>query len=79
MTPRSEAQTPVGLRRRDDETTSQFSKFSTDSQSGKVLRITRYIEDKYKNIEQVQEIVRDPRVIRQYLKRRHAMEDQDPR
>ena len=79
MTPRSEAHTPIGLRRRDDETTSQFSKFSTDSQSGKVLRITRYIEDKYKNIEQVQEIVRDPRVIRQYLKRRHAMEDQDPR
>lgn len=76
MTPRSEAQTPAAFRRRDDETMSQFSKFSTDSQSGKVLRITRNVEDKYGNVEQVQEIIRDPRVIRQYLKRRHAKEDE---
>ncbi|MCJ1397683.1 hypothetical protein MMC11_000879 [Xylographa trunciseda] len=75
MTPRSEVPTPA-FKRRDDETASQFSKFSTDSQSGKVLRITRQVEDKYGNIEQVQEIVRDPRVIRQYLKRRHAKEDE---
>ena len=78
MTPRSEAQTPAAFRRRDDETTSQFSRFSAESQSGKVLRITRYITDKYDNVEAIPEIVRDPRVIRQYLKRRHDMEDQDP-
>lgn len=76
MTPRSEAPTPAALRRRDDETGSQFSKFSTDSQSGKVLKITRRVEDKYGNIETVEEIVRDPRVIRMYLKRRHAKEDE---
>ena len=76
MTPRSEIQTPALFRRRDEETASQFSRFSTDSQSGKVLRITREVQDKYGNTEQVQEIIRDPRVIRQYLKRRHAMEDE---
>ena len=73
-TPRSEVQTPATLRRRDDETTSQFSRFSNDSQSGKVLRITRNIRDSYGNLERVQDTIRDPRVIRQYLKRRHAKE-----
>ena len=73
-TPRSEAQTPATLRRRDDETTSQFSRFSNDSQSGKVLRITRNIRDSYGNLERVQDTIRDPRVIRQYLRRRHAKE-----
>ncbi|MCJ1473355.1 hypothetical protein MMC13_002006 [Lambiella insularis] len=76
MTPRSEVQTPAGHRRRDDETMSQLSKLSADSQSGKVLRITWNMEDKYGNIEPLQDIVRDPRVIRQYLKRRHAKEDE---
>ena len=76
MTPRSEAPTPATFRRRDDETASQFSKFSTDSQSGKVLRITRDVLDKYGNIERVEELIRDPRVIRQYIKRRHAKEDE---
>lgn len=74
-TPRSEAQTPAAFRRRDDETTSQLSRFSTDSQTGKVLRITREIRDDNGNLKRDhQEIIRDPRVIRQYLKRRHAKE-----
>ena len=73
-TPRSEIQTLASFRRRDDETGSQFSRFSTDSQSGKILRITRDVRDKYGQIVQVQEIIRDPRVIRQYLKRRHTRE-----
>ena len=73
-TPRSDAQTSSAIRRRDDETTSQFSRFSADSQAGKILRITRDVRDKYGNLEQIQEVIRDPRVIRQYLKRRHAKE-----
>ncbi|KAL9116870.1 MAG: hypothetical protein Q9187_006600 [Circinaria calcarea] len=73
-TPRSEVQTPAAFRRRDDETCSQLSRFSNDSQAGKVLRISRNIRDKYGNLELVQEIIRDPRVIRQYMKRRHAKE-----
>jgi len=73
-TPRSEAQTSATLRRRDDETMSQFSRFSTDSQSGKVLRITRNIRNTSGNLERIQDTIHDPRVIRQYLKRRHAKE-----
>ena len=72
---RSEAHTPAMRRVNDDDTGSQFSKFSTDSQSGKVLRITRKVKAGINGavIEQT-EIVRDPRVIRQYIKRRHAKE-----
>ncbi len=73
-TPRSEAQTSATLRRRDDETMSQFSRFSTESQSGKVLRITRNIRNTSGNLERIQDTIHDPRVIRQYLKRRHAKE-----
>ncbi len=73
-TPRSEAPFPALIRRRDDDTTSQFSKFSSDSQAGKALRITRDLRDQNGNIEQRQEVIRDPRVIRQYLRRRHAKE-----
>ncbi|KZF22372.1 hypothetical protein L228DRAFT_268840 [Xylona heveae TC161] len=73
-TPRSEAPTPSAFARRDDETTSQFSRFSTASQSGKVLRITREMRDPYGRVERVQDVIRDPRVIRQYLRRRHEIE-----
>ena len=74
-TPRSEPQGPAAFRRRDDETGSQFSKFSSDSQSGKILRITRKVRGKHGKLEKVEEVVRDPRVIRQYIKARHARED----
>ena len=73
-TPQSEALPPTPFRRRDDETTSQFSKFSTDSQAGKVLRITREVRDQYGNLKKTQDVIRDLRVIKQYLKRRHAKE-----
>ena len=73
-TPQSDAHTPASVRRQDDETTSQYSKFSADSQSGKVLRITRQIRGQKGSKEQVQEVIRDPRVIREYLKRKHAKE-----
>lgn len=73
-TPRSEAPTP-GFGRRDDETGSQFSRMSTASQMGKVMRINRRIRNpKTGQIEQVQEIVKDPRVIKQYQKHRYDME-----
>ena len=73
-TPRSGAQTPATSRRRDDETTSQFTQASIGSQAGKILKITRHIQDEYGNVEPHTEIVRAPKVIRQYLKRRHAKE-----
>ncbi|KAL8738763.1 MAG: hypothetical protein Q9181_000518 [Wetmoreana brouardii] len=73
-TPRSEAQTPASLRRKDDETMSQLSKFSNSSQAGKTLKITRRMRTTDGSIEEVYDTVRNPRVIRQYLKRKHAQE-----
>lgn len=74
-TPRSEAQTPAPARR-DDETTSQFSKVSRLSLSdhkGKVLRIIRQVKDK-DGVHQKETVVSDPRVIRHYLQHRHRVE-----
>lgn len=71
-TPRSEA-TPAG--RRDDETTSQFSKMSMRSQKGKVLRIVRDFKDKNSGkIYQKEQLVWDPRVIRHYMQHRFRVE-----
>jgi transcription initiation factor TFIID subunit 1 len=78
MTPHSEAQTPsvapAASRRRDDETMSQFSKFSTESRSGRVLRITRKVRNEDGEIETREELVRDQKVIHQYLKRKHRQQ-----
>lgn len=71
-TPRPEGKPGGARRHRDDETASQSTKWSTNSQNGKILDITRVIRDRYGNEETVKEIVRNPRVIRQYLRRRRA-------
>jgi len=63
-----------GRPRRDDETASVFSRTSVSSQSGKVLKITRRVRDKYGKEETQQEIIRDPKVIREYTKRRKALD-----
>ena len=75
-TPRSETQTPRALRQRDDESTSQFTQHSTGSQLGRILRITRHTLDEAGVLKPISEFVRDPRVIRQYLKRRHQIEEE---
>lgn len=72
-TPRSEAPTPVPLRR-DDETTSQFSKISATSQRGKVLRIMRDFRDENGQIVRKEQVIWDPRVIRKYMQHRHRYE-----
>ena len=71
-TPRSEAQTPSVIRRPDDDTASQFSKTSTNSQAGKILKLTRQVRDKYGVLNREEDIIRDPRVIHHYLKLRRA-------
>lgn len=72
-TPRSEA-TPAAFRR-DDETTSQFSKMSMRSQRGKVLRILRKFKDENTGeIVQKEQLVWDPRVIRHYMQHRYRIE-----
>lgn len=73
-TPGSEAQTPAAFGRRDDDSASQFSRFSVNSRSGKNLRIIRKVRNKKGGIETSEEIIRDPRIIKQYLKRRHEKE-----
>ena len=75
-TPRSEIRTPATMRRRDDETMSQFTQHSAGSQSGKILRITRNLPDEDSIVRPRVEIIRDPKVIRQYLRRRHAQEEE---
>ncbi|KAL8707478.1 MAG: hypothetical protein Q9220_007510 [cf. Caloplaca sp. 1 TL-2023] len=74
QSPRSEIQTPVSLRRRDDDSMSQFSRFSTGSQAGKVLRITRRHIAADGSVDEAQETIRNPRVIRHYMKRRNAQQ-----
>ncbi|RMJ22624.1 transcription initiation factor TFIID [Aspergillus sp. HF37] len=72
-TPRSEATPAFG--RRDDETTSQFSKMSMHSQKGKVLRIVRNVRDANTGqIVQKEQIVWDPRVIRHYMQHRYRVQ-----
>lgn len=73
---RSERLTPVPGRR-DDESTSQFSRLSTTSQTAKIMRIKRQVRNSKGQIEDAEEIVRDPRVIKQYQKLRHQAELQD--
>ncbi len=60
--------------RGDDDAVSQFSKFSAATERGKILRITRMVAKDGGPPEPVTEVVRDPRVLRGYLKRRHAIE-----
>ena len=72
--PRSEARLSGTKRRGDDETVSQSTKWSANSQAGKILEITRTARDRYGVEEVVKDIIRNPRVIRQYLRRRRAQE-----
>lgn len=70
--PQQFAPTPANF----DDSVSQVSRFSTTSQkgSGKAHRIVRTIRDRYGNREEVSEIVTDPKVWREYMKRRHALD-----
>ncbi|PYI19930.1 hypothetical protein BO86DRAFT_236754 [Aspergillus japonicus CBS 114.51] len=72
-TPRSEAPTPAPYRR-DDETTSQFSRMSLPDQRGKVLRIMRTYKDERGQLYQKEQMVFDPKVIRHYIQHRHRVE-----
>jgi transcription initiation factor TFIID subunit 1, fungi type len=73
QTPRSEYGTPAHGHR-DDETTSQFSRFSSNSQKGKILKITRQVPDKHGNLQPIERIITDPKVMREYIRRRRAQD-----
>lgn len=71
--PNGRAVTPGSVkphRRHDDESASMFSSGSNLEQNGKVLKITRYSRNEFAEPITNIEIIRDPRVIREYQKRR---------
>jgi len=71
-TPRSSfAGTPAAAGRRDDETGTQFSRASTHRTDDRVLVITRKGRDAYGNEASTIEKVTNPKVIREYRKRRN--------
>ncbi|KAL1996046.1 hypothetical protein VTN49DRAFT_581 [Thermomyces lanuginosus] len=72
-TPR-DAPTPAFGRRGDDESVSQFSRVSTASQRGKVLKITREYKDSNGQVYTKEQLVWDPRVIRQYIQHRNSVD-----
>ncbi|ANB14883.1 Taf1p [Sugiyamaella lignohabitans] len=72
----SSANTPGGGYDKEDDEMSLFSHNSTsNNQQNKVLKITRLVKDEYGVIQQKVEVVRDPNVIRAYVKRRQMVED----
>ncbi|KAL7273610.1 hypothetical protein RUND412_003514 [Rhizina undulata] len=73
-TPMSEAVTPGPWALNDEETTSQFSRFSATTQRNKVLKINRKVKNAQGQIETKVELIKDPKVIRQYLQRRREIE-----
>ncbi|KAI9744392.1 MAG: hypothetical protein M1818_001921 [Claussenomyces sp. TS43310] len=57
-----------------DDSASALSRFSSSSRKGRTMRIVRRVRNKNGQYEEVAEIVRDQRVWREYLKRRHAID-----
>lgn len=68
-TPRSSFGTPAAFARRDDESASQFSRFSAN-QNNKYMIITRSLKDKYGVVTEFTEKIENPRVIAAYKKRK---------
>ncbi|KAI4216832.1 MAG: hypothetical protein LQ351_000781 [Letrouitia transgressa] len=71
-TPQSEVHTPVSLRRQDDETGSQYTGFSREDQGGKALVISRQVENEDGDIDVQEDVIRNPKIIKEYLRRRRA-------
>jgi len=73
QTPRSSTATPAPPRRRDDESVTSSSRRSVGSANQKVLRIVRTVRRNGQVVEE-EYIERDPAVIKQYKKRRAAID-----
>jgi hypothetical protein len=70
---RDRASAAFGRSRADDEV-SFLSKASTSADAGKILRITREYTDQYGRQKKEEEVIKDPRVIREYARRRKQIE-----
>jgi len=57
-----------------DDDASVFSRASTSAESGKILRIVREYTDQYGRHKKEEEVITDPRVIREYSKRRKQID-----
>ena len=53
------------------------SQFSAGSRAGRAMRITRQVKNKFNGFDEVTEIVKDPRVWREYQKRRAALDTEN--
>lgn len=61
----------------DDDDMSVFSHTSgREGRQSKILRITRLVRDAHGILQREVDVIRDPNVIRAYVKRRHEMEDE---
>ncbi|KIX03602.1 uncharacterized protein Z518_07155 [Rhinocladiella mackenziei CBS 650.93] len=74
-TPMSGTHTPVTSRRRDDETTTSFSRRSVNSQSQRALRIVRTVVRDGEKVQQ-EHYETDPAVIKQYMRIKEMEEAQ---
>lgn len=70
-TPKSEGEPTSIPRRGDDESTSQVSKTTANSQTGKILRISRHVRQ-YGEVKIQEDIIRDPQVIQLYIRQKLA-------
>ena len=75
-TPRSGNQVPAAVRRREDETASQYTQHSTGSQVGRILQISRNFRDEMGTLITKTDTIRDPKIVRQYLKRKNQKEEE---
>ncbi|KAI9654404.1 MAG: hypothetical protein M1829_000935 [Trizodia sp. TS-e1964] len=66
----------IPSRLHEDDSASQVSKGSLFSQHGKALRITRITRTAIGQLETLEELIHDPTVIRQYIKRRKAIDSE---
>lgn len=57
-----------------DDSASQISRFSVGNEQGRSMRIVRRVKNRFGQVEEIPEVVRDHRVWREYLKRRHALD-----
>lgn len=63
-----------GISTPDDEPAGQFMKLDPMNQGNKVLKITRNVRNEWGHVERLEEIIKDPKVIRQYIRRRRELD-----
>ena len=68
-TPRSEFGTPAAFNR-DDDTTSQYSRYSNNDSKNRQLKIKRLVRERDGSMKEEVQVVRDKKVIKDYVRRK---------